>query len=93
MGFARPFMTPLPLPPPLKLTTLKVLAHYQTVQVSPFKLAGTAMTQDFLTMIMGFFGAVLIGLFAKAAEAGVAGKLAFAFMCHNPNPTTGFDDY
>ena len=86
-------MTRLHLPTALKLTTLKVLAHYQTVQVSPFKLAGTAMTQDFLTMIMGFFGAVLIGLFAKAAEAGVTGKLAFAFMCHNPNPTTGFDDY
>ena len=59
----------------------------------PFKVAGTAMSQDFLTMLMGFFGATFIALFSKVADKTVTGQVAYGFMCHNPNPDTGFDDY
>jgi len=65
---------------------VKVLAHYQSEELTPFKVLGVTITRDVVTLIFGFFGASIVALCTRILDEAIQGQVVGAFMCHNPNP-------
>jgi len=47
---------------------IRVLAHYEAESITPLSVLGVTVTQDIVTLIIGFFGGSIIGVFTAVAD-------------------------
>ena len=61
---------------------VKVLAHYEEETITPFKVIGLTVTRDVVTLILGFFGAAIIGVCTRLLDKTMDGDTLCRMFCH-----------
>ena len=59
---------------------VRVLKHYEAEDNTPFTVLGVTVTRDMLTLMFGFFGGQIIGIFSSLIDH--KGDMRPQFMCH-----------
>mmetsp|Transcript_5442 Transcript_5442/g.7074 ORF Transcript_5442/g.7074 Transcript_5442/m.7074 type:complete len:797 (-) Transcript_5442:209-2599(-) len=59
---------------------VKVLAHYEAENITPFSVLGVTVTRDMLTLVVGFFGGSIVGVISSIIDN--KDDIRAQFMCH-----------
>lgn len=59
---------------------VKVLAHYEAENITPFSVLGVTVTRDMLTLVIGFFGGSIVGVISSVIDN--KDDIRAQFMCH-----------
>jgi len=59
---------------------VRVLAHYEAENLTPFQVLGVTLTKDIMTLVIGFFGGSIVGLITHVLDD--RDSIRAVFMCH-----------
>ena len=59
---------------------IKILAHYEADNITPFSVLGVTLTKEALTLVLGFFGGAIATVIGDIIDQG--DQLRPMYMCH-----------